>query len=178
MNIRAIAVALAIGLLASIPARAAERSDILVYRLLGLDQQPLFGADHSPLAELEAWSEVYSGLRDEAMADASTDLAAIRLFMFAGWTARQRGDADAIGGFRTDMTALYTARPDEVLSTLADNPFLIPAVCGAIGESFAYEDGDPAARAPFVEANTARVTQALGDDGAPACLAAMRADGP
>ena len=171
------ALVFAAALLQSPAAAASERGDLILHRLLGLDQQALFGAEHSPLAEMEAWGEAYAALREEALADTSEDFRGIKLFMFAGWTARQRDDFATVGGFRTDMTALYQSRPDDVLAALADNAFMIPAVCGALGEAFAYEDGDPAARAPFVAANEARVRATLDEAGAASCLAALLGDG-
>ncbi|MCV0397344.1 MAG: hypothetical protein K5872_19635 [Rhizobiaceae bacterium] len=167
-----VALVVAAVLLAS-PAQAADRSDLLIHHLLDLDQQALFGDDYTPLAEMEAWGELYAAAREEAVADDSADRRGIKTFMLIGWIARQRADFGTIEGFNTDFKALFDARPNDVLAALADTEFMLPEMCRYLAGFFFFEDADPDKRQGFVDANTHRMERHLGEAGQAACLDAF-----
>lgn len=155
-------------------AAAADPYRLLLYNLLDLDQRELFEpGEYSPLAELNAWTDLYEALRDKARTDATADQRHLKGFMLVGWIARARNHFATIGSFNTDFMALYDARPDDVLAVMAAQDFMLPEMCTYLARFFFYEQRDPEGRRQWESRHRTRIEARLGPDNARRCLDAF-----
>ena len=151
-----------------------DASRLLLYRLLDLDQRELFASgEHNPLAEMQAWSDLYVTLRGKAKTDATPDRRHLKSFLLMGWIARAKNDFAIIESFNTDFMALFEARPDDTLKVIAAEDFLLPEMCAYLAKYFFFEDRDPERRGPWVEQFRSHLTATLGSERAQQCLAAF-----
>jgi hypothetical protein len=151
-----------------------DPSKILLYNLLDLDQRELFEPQqHSPMAELNAWSDLYIRLRDQAQSDATDDRRHLKSFLLMGWIARAKGQFATVESFNTDFMRLFEARPDDTLRVMAEEDFLAPEMCTYLAKFFFFENGDPAKREPWMGTHRVRLESILGGERAKLCLEAF-----
>ena len=159
--------------LASAIASAAQPDPyrLLLYTLLGLDQQELFEPqEYTPLNELNAWSDLHAALLAQARTDHSQDRRHLKGFLFMGWVARSSGQFASVEAFNTDLMEIFEARPADVLQVLGEHDFLIEETCRYLAGFFFFEDGDPNGRAPFMDRHRDAFERVLGADQAHRCF--------
>lgn len=160
-------------LLPSVGAEAAQPDPyrLMVYNLLDLDQQELFrDGEYSPMLELEAWTDLYARLREQAATDDSSGRRSLKTFLLMGWIASAKSQFSMVGAFKTDLMALFEARPGEVLGVMAEQDFMLEDMCSYLAAFFFYEDGDPAARRAFIDRHLGEIEYGLGAQGSAKCL--------
>jgi hypothetical protein len=151
-----------------------DPTKLLLYNLLDLDQRELFEPQqYSPLAELNAWTDLYAALRDQARTDASADRRHLKGFMLVGWIARTRNHFATIGSFNIDLMELFEARPDDVLQVMAAQDFMLPEMCTYLARFFFYEKRDPEGRRQWESRHRKQIEARLGPDNAKRCLDAF-----
>jgi len=135
----------------------------IVETLLGLD-----ASRHAdPLAVMKGWGALYA--RQYAAAQAG-DPIALRTWLLVGFASVARANAGTVEAFSGDLLPYYRSHPEEVLTALADNAWLVPATCFLIGNGFAHEGRNDADRPAFLSEETPRIKAALPPALARACL--------
>jgi hypothetical protein len=150
---------------------APDQYRLFLYKLLDLDQHELFdGEQYTPLAELNAWSNLYIKLRDAAQSDSTADRRHIKSFLLAGWIARKKGDFSTVEAFNTDFMRIFESKPKETLRVLAEEDFLLEDMCIYLAKFFFFEDNDPQQRHLFVNQHREEMSGLLGAERAKLCL--------
>lgn len=124
----------------------------------------------TPLAAMQGLGDLYVRLLDAARADAPGDLG---LWILLGDVALRSADAGLTQSYAADLLPLYRHDPEAVLSVLSDAPWLAASACHHLSANFGSEDRPEVGRAPFLEAERARITDALPGPAAETCLAAL-----
>lgn len=158
------------------PAWAAEPDPykLLLYDLLDLDQQELFGPQqHNPLAEVHARDDLYVALRAKAQTDTTGDQRHLKTFLLIGWIARVKGNFAVVEAFNADFMELFEAKPNETLKVMSAQDFLLIEMCTYLAKYFFFEKNDPQGHQAFENRHRAQMNAVLGAEKAQRCLDAF-----
>jgi hypothetical protein len=170
------AIFLLCGAFAQVCAASPDPHRLLLYNLLDLDQRDLFeGQDHSPLAELQAWENLYVELRDKAGVDASGDRRHIKSFLLIGWIAREKNHFATVEAFNIDLMHLFESHRDDTLHALAALDFALPTMCTYLAKFFFFENAVPEKRHAWLAANEGAMRRLLGAERTNTCREAFNA---
>ena len=158
----------------SSPARTPSDDELLVSRLLALEN-PAFEreGEYDAFAEYQAWEALYVRSFERARDPKGADEAAVKRFLLVGAIARDRLDAGTTEAFTPDLMQVYETRPDAVLEALRDVPFLVSPTCHSLGAFFGFEDRHVGGKPAFLEAERERIRSGLPADLAEECLEAI-----
>lgn len=140
----------------------------VVETLLGLEP-----ARHAtPLAAMKGWGELYARHHRGAR---QGDPTAMRLWLLVAFTAAAKADAATSESFSSDLVPVFLAQPAPLLSTLADNAWLVPVTCFYLGRYFDFQDRRGAGREAFVAQHAPLINRSLPAVSAQRCLAQLNA---
>lgn len=124
----------------------------------------------TPLAAMQGLGALYARLLAGARAQTPDDLG---LWILLGDVALRSADAGLTQSFTADLLPLYRQDPDAVLGVLSEAPWLAGSACHYLSAHFGSEDRPDENRAPFLEAERARIRDALPGPAAETCLTAL-----
>ncbi len=118
----------------------------------------------TPLAAMHGLADLYGRSHEQAQSGSAG------LWLLLGDIALRSVDAGLTQSYAADVLPLYREQPDTILSVLSDAPWLATSTCHHLSAYFGSEDRPEDDRAPFVEAEASRITKALPEPVAAACL--------
>ncbi|MBO6884506.1 MAG: hypothetical protein JJ869_13135 [Marivita sp.] len=161
---------LAIGLLMS-PASAQEAplqpdpADAVEMIELMLGRVP--SRHGTPLAAMHGLADLYGRSLDQAKTGVS---GALGLWILLGDVTWRTADAGLMQSYAADMLPLYRLQPEAFLAALSDAPWLAASACHYLSAYFGSEDRAEEGRAPFLENESARISNVLPKPVAETCL--------